>query len=93
MKKLVTSLGVVEFKVRRVISRKDGKVSSPILEALDVKRRKYSRGVRMACVEYASKMSYGDASLEYMTGTGIHVPKRTVHTWVMELAPRAPGGV
>lgn len=42
----------------------------------------------MACAEYATKMSYGDASLEYETGTGIHVPKRTIHTWVKELAPR-----
>lgn len=55
---------------------------------MDVKQRKYSRGVRMACVEYATKMSYGDASLEYETGTGIRVPKRTIHTWVTELAPR-----
>jgi len=55
---------------------------------MDVKQRKYSRGVRMACVEYATKMSYGDAALEYETGTGIRVPKRTIHTWVKELAPK-----
>lgn len=53
-----------------------------------MKRRRYSRGVRMACVEYAAKMSYGDAAAEYETGTGIRVPKRTIHTWVKELAPR-----
>jgi hypothetical protein len=55
---------------------------------MDVKQRRYSRGVRMACVEYAAKMSYGDAATEYETGTGIRVPKRTIHTWVKELAPR-----
>lgn len=41
----------------------------------------------MACAEYAAKMSYGDAALEYQTGTGIKVPKRTILTWVRELAP------
>jgi len=86
-KRLVTALGMITFKVKRVINRETGKVSSPILEALDIKHRKYSRGVRMACAEYASKMSYGDASLEYKTGTGIQVPKRTIHTWVQEIAP------
>lgn len=55
---------------------------------MDVKKRRYSRGVRMACAEYAAKMSYGDASTEYETGTGIRVPRRTIHTWVTELAPR-----
>jgi hypothetical protein len=79
---------MIRFKARRVIDRRTGRVHSPILEALDVKRRKYSRGVRMACVEYATKMSYGDASLEYETGIGIRVPKRTIHAWVKELAPR-----
>jgi len=79
---------MIRFKARRVINRRTGRVHSPILEALDVKRRKYSRGVRMACAEYATKMSYGDAATEYETGTGIHVPKRTIHTWVKELAPR-----
>jgi hypothetical protein len=63
-------------------------VYSPILEALDARHRKYSRDVRIACAEYAAKMSYGDAALEYLTGTGVKVPKRTIHTWVRELAPR-----
>ena len=58
------------------------------MKALEVKGRRYSRDVRIACSEYASKMSYGDASLEYMTGTGVRVPKRTIHMWVRELAPR-----
>lgn len=87
-KKLITPLGTIRFRVQRIIHRQNRKVLSPILEALDVKRRKYSRGVRMACAEYASKMSYGDAALEYLTGTGVKVPKRTIHTWVKELAPR-----
>jgi len=87
-KRLVTSLGEVRFRVARVVRRTDGRVYSPILDALDVRRRRYSRDVRMICVEFASKMSYGDASMEFETATGIQVPKRTIHSFVQELAPR-----
>ena len=87
-KRLVTCLGEITFRVKRVISRVDGSVRSPILEALDARRRRYSRGVRMTLVEFASTMSYGDACKEYETATGIHVPKRTIHSFVQELAPR-----
>ena len=86
-KTLVTSLGTVRFKVKRVINRINKSVSAPILESLDVKRRKYSRDVRMKLAEFASKMTYGDASLEFETVTGIHVPKRTILSFVQETAP------
>ena len=68
----------ISFKVKRVIRRKDGRAFSPILDALDVSRRKYARGVRMELTEFASKMSYSDASLEFETATSVHVPKRTI---------------
>ncbi|MBS7614899.1 hypothetical protein KEJ18_04125 [Candidatus Bathyarchaeota archaeon] len=67
--------------------RTDDKTSSPILDALDVKRRKYARDVRMKLAEFASKMSYNDSSLEFETATGVHVPKRTIHSFVQEIAP------
>ena len=87
-KTLTTFLGEIRFKAKKIIKRIDGKTSTPILEALDIKRRKYSRGVRMRLAEFTSKMSYGDASLEYETATGVHVPKRTIHGFVGEIAPR-----
>jgi len=40
------------FGVKRVISKEDGKVFSPILEALDVKRYRYSRNVWMKIAEF-----------------------------------------
>ena len=86
-KTLVTSLGTIRFKVKRVIRRKDGRTSSPILDALDVRRRKYSHDVRMKLADFASKMSYNDASLEFRTATGAQVPKRTIHSFVQEIAP------
>jgi hypothetical protein len=87
-KTLITGIGMIRFRVRRVIRRIDDTVRSPILEALDVKRRRYSRDIRMRLAEFASKMSYGDASTEYETATGIHVPKRTIHGFVQQIAPR-----
>ncbi len=86
-KTLVTSIGKIGFRVKRVIRRVGDVVSSPILDALDVKRRRYSRDVRMKVVEFASKMSYRDASLEFETATGVHVPERTIHSFVQEVAP------
>ena len=86
-KTLVTGIGKIRFRVKRVISKEDGRVFSPILEALDVKRRKYSRDVRMKLAEFASVMSYGDASREFETATGVHVPKRTIHSFVREISP------
>jgi len=86
IKKLTTAIGTISFKVQKVRSMADNTVSSPILECLGIKRRKYSGDLRVALAEYASKMSYQDASLEFETATGIHVPKRTIHSFVQEIA-------
>ena len=88
IKKLTTAIGTISFKVQKVRSMADNTVSSPILECLGIKRRKYSKDLRVALAEYASKMSYQDASLEFETATGIHVPKRTIHSFVQEIAPK-----
>ena len=41
----------------------------------------------MKLAEFASKMSYNDSSLEFETATGVQVPKRTIHSFVQEIAP------
>jgi hypothetical protein len=85
-RKLVTAVGTVNFRAQKVIDRADKTISTPILECLDIKRRRYSRDLRMKLAEYASKMSYQDASVTFETATGIHVPKRTIHRFVHEVA-------
>ena len=87
-KTLVTGLGEIQFKDVKIIRRSGGQTNIPILEALDVNRRRYFRSVRMKLAGFASKMSYGDACLEFETATGVNVPKRTVHSFVGEIAPR-----
>lgn len=42
----------------------------------------------MKVAEFASKMSYSDSSLEFKTATGVHIPKRTIHSIVQEIAPQ-----
>ena len=86
-KTLVTSLGTIKFKVKGVKGRGDGRTISPILDSLEVNRRKYTRDFRMKLAEFASKISYNDASLEFETATGVHVLKRTIHSFVKEIAP------
>jgi hypothetical protein len=87
-KRLTTAMGIVVFRVQKVRGRTGSAVTSPVLECLDVRRRRYSRDLRFKLAEYASKMSYQDASLEFETATGIHVPKRTIHAFVHEVAPQ-----
>lgn len=53
-----------------------------------MKHRKYSRIVRMKFVEFASKLSYVDISTEYETATGVQVPKRTIRSFVQQIALR-----
>lgn len=57
----------------------------PILEALDIKRHRYFRDIRMKLAESALVMSYRGASREFETAMGIHVPKRTIHRFVKEI--------
>jgi hypothetical protein len=58
VKKLTTAIGTISFKVQKVRNRIDNSITSPIVEYLDLKRRKYSKDLRMKLAEYASKMSY-----------------------------------
>jgi len=53
---LVTKLGRVVFTVVKV--KRDGRVFSPIIYALNIEKRKYSRDVRMLLADKASRLSY-----------------------------------
>jgi hypothetical protein len=53
---IVTKLGRVIFTVIKV--KRDGRVSSPIIYALKIEKRKYSRDVKMLLADKASRLSY-----------------------------------
>jgi len=80
---LVTKLGRVAFTVVKV--KRDGRVFSPIIYALNIEKRKYSRDVRMLLADKASRLSYQDAMIDFMNHTGVRVPKRTIHSFVQEV--------
>jgi hypothetical protein len=88
LKTVMTSLGPVRIRVQRIFCRSNRATTSPILEQLDINHRKYSRDLRMKLADFASKMSYADASLQFEEATGIYVPKRTIHSFVQEIAPQ-----
>jgi hypothetical protein len=85
-KLITTSIGVVRITVQRMKVLGKG-TFSPLLEALGIWKRRYSSDVRMKCADLASVTSYGDASKQFLQITGIHVPKRTIHAFVQQIAP------
>ena len=87
-RELVTGLGTIELRVVKVRSTIDGRICSPILDALGIRGRKYALDVRMMCVDMASRLSYADASTEVENSTGLSVPKRTIHSFLAEIAPK-----
>ena len=82
-RRLVTSLGEIELAVVKV--RRRGRVRSPILDALGIRRRRYSSEVRMLLADMAARLSYGDTRKQFREITGIDVPKRTIHSFVQEV--------
>jgi len=87
-KGLVTRLGKIEFRVVRVRVGLDGPSSSPILDVLGIRKRKYALDVRMLCADAASRLSYADASAEIENAMGLRVPKRTIHSFINEIGPK-----
>jgi len=86
-KKVTTLLGTISFKVQKVRSVANNTVSSPILDCLGIKRRRCSKGLRMKLAEYASKMSYRDASSEFERQQE-YACQKTIHSFVQEVAQR-----
>jgi hypothetical protein len=70
---------------QRPLVAKLGRVFSPIIYALNIEKRKYSRDVRMLLADKASRLSYQDAMIDFQNHTGVKVPKRTIHSFVQEI--------
>jgi hypothetical protein len=89
-KEVVTMLGRVRFTVVRVRRREGGRYrfTSPILDVLSVRGRRYSREVKMVCADLAATTSYGEASKKVMRTLKLAIPKRTIHSFVQEIGTR-----
>ena len=82
---LVTMLGVLNLRIVKVRDASTGRVTSPILDMLAIRRRKYSREVKIVCADMAARLSYNDSKIEFEKTTGIVIPKRTIHSFVQEI--------
>ena len=89
-KELVTSIGRVSLTVIRMKrpAAQCGGTTSPILDALSIRRKKYSRELRMSLASKASRMSYGDAQKDFQESSRLVVPKTTIHSFVQEVGSR-----
>ncbi len=87
LKELVTTIGRVSLTVIRMKRppSQGGGTTSPILDALSIRRKKYSRELRMSLASKASRMSYGDAQKDFQESSRLVVPKTTIHSFVQEV--------
>lgn len=93
LRTLVTKLGKVVVEVGRVYDRLHRRTFVPVLLALGLGRKRYTRDLRVACAEEASRTTYGEASESILRSLGVHVPRRTVWNFVQELGPWAEQGM
>jgi hypothetical protein len=87
LRTLVTKLGKVVVVVGRVYDRVRRRTFAPLLLALGLGRRRYTRDLRLACAEEASRTTYGEASESILRTLGVHVPRRTLWNFVQEIGP------
>lgn len=88
VRRLVSKWGAVLLPVQRVWDRLEEKAWSPLLSGLHLGRRKYSPELRLYCAEEATRTSYGEAQQAIWRNHGVHVPRRTIWSFVQELAAR-----
>ena len=81
---LVTSLGKVRLKIAKV-DLGNGKMISPMLDVLQIRRRRYSQELRMLAADTASRLSYGKSKEQLLRSNSVDIPKATIHSFVQEI--------
>ncbi len=86
-KTIITILGRVTFTVIKIRKRRGRRfvVLSPILDLLCIRKRKYSREVRMVCADMAATVSYGETKSRMEKTNHLEIPKRTIHSFGQEV--------
>jgi hypothetical protein len=87
LRTLVTKLGKIVLVVGRVYDRLHRRTFAPLLVALGLGRRRYTRDLRLACAEEATRTTYGEASGSIHRALSLWVPRRTIWNFVKELGP------
>ena len=89
---MVTKLGKIVVEVARMFDRVTRRTFVPVLLALGLGRRRYTRDLRLACAEEASRTTYGEASESIQRSLGVIVPRRTIWNFAQELGPYVEQG-
>jgi Uncharacterised protein family (UPF0236) len=83
---LITRMGRIDLRVRRVRDRQEGGTFAPLLVALGLGKRRYTPEVRLAAAELATRTSYGEASEAIERDLGLRIPRRTIWNFLQEIA-------
>lgn len=83
---LVTRMGRVDLRVRRIHDRLEGGTFVPLLAALGIGKRRYTPELRVAAAELATRTSYGEASEVLERDLGLRIPRRTIWNFLQEIA-------
>ena len=84
---LVTSLGGVSLKIVK-IDLGNGNMTSPMLDVLSIRHRKYSQELRMLAADTASRLSYSKSKEQLLRSNSIEIPKATIHSFVQEVGDK-----
>jgi hypothetical protein len=83
---LVTSLGAIELTIQEV--KRGGRVTSPLIDALGIRRKRYSQELRMILADMTARLSYGDTRKQFLEINGIDVPEQTIHSFLQEIGAK-----
>ena len=81
-------MGWARIRVQRVTDRWDGRTTSPLLDALEIGKRRYLPDLRVASAEEATRTSYPETEGATRRFLGRRVPRQTSWGFVQEIAPR-----
>ena len=79
---MVTKLGMVMVAITRFPDRLRNRTVSPLLLALELARRRYTRDLRLACAEKATRTSYGEVSEGIQRTLNVRITRRTIWNFV-----------
>ncbi len=83
---LHTRLGTVRVRIQRLLDRVSRVTWSPLLLALGIGKKRYTRELRLAAAELATRTSYEEASQALVRTLGFRIPRRTIWNFVQEIA-------
>ena len=90
---LVTRMGRVDLRVRRIRDRLEGGTFAPLLVALGIGKRRYTPELRVAAAELATRTSDGKASEVLERDLGLRIPRRSIWNFLQEIAVRVERGL